>query len=113
MITIGRFVRLIWRVNFNYSKYVIALLLFIPSLTLASGFGGLDSDMLTTILEGVISLITSSYARLFMVLSIITVGYLWMWKGVIPAGRAMGAIIGIGMVFSASYICTYVGIPGS
>ncbi len=95
------------------TQLTIVLLFLCPTLALAANFGGIDSDMLTTVLQGLVTLITSTYARLFMVIGIVAVGYLWMWKGSIPSGRAISTIIGIGIVFSASFLCTALGIPGS
>ena len=86
--------------------------LFMPSISLASGFGGDNSDMLTTLFDGLIQLLSGNYARLIMVVAIIGVGYLWIWKGSIPAGRAISTIIGIGLVFSAGFICSSLGIGG-
>jgi type IV secretory pathway VirB2 component (pilin) len=95
-------------------KYAfILILLFSPTLVLADDIGGLNSDMLASILQSLITLLTSTYARLFMVIAIVAVGYLWMWKGSIPSGRAISTLIGIGIVFSASFLCTTLGIPGS
>lgn len=86
--------------------------LFMPGISLASGFGGDNSDMLSTIFVGLIQLLSGNYARLIMVIAVIGVGYFWIWKGSIPAGRAISAIIGIGLVFSAGFICTSLGING-
>lgn len=95
-----------------YQHFFIMAVLLLPTFALASGFGDDNSDELTVVLNGLITLLTSTYARLLMIIGIAGVGYLWMWKGTIPAGRAIGTIIGIGIVFSASFLCTALGIGG-
>lgn len=91
---------------------ILILINMLPSWSCAASFGDDNSDMLSTVLMGLEQLLTSSYARLIMVLSIIGVGYLWLWRGSIPAGRALSVIIGIGIVFSAGYLCSQLGIGG-
>ena len=69
-----------------------------------------DGFQLANILQALIQLLNSDIARIIFVLSIIGVGYGWLYMGRIPHGRAIGAIVGIGIVFSASYIAQQLGI---
>lgn len=78
---------------------IVGIILF-PALAYADN-GGFQ---LTTILQQFISLLNSDIARLLFVIAIIGVGYGWLYMGRIPKSRALGAIIGIGIVFSASYL---------
>lgn len=91
---------------FKKSRLFILLLSFSPSLALADT----DQDELTVILNGLITLLTSNIAKIIFVLSIIGVGYGWLFLGRIPKGRAIGAIAGIGMVFSAGWIAQQLGV---
>ena len=79
-----------------------------PSLAFADT-GGFQ---LVSILESLIDLLQSDIARIIFVLSILGIGYGWLYLGRIPKGRAIGAIIGIGIVFSASYIAQQLGVGG-
>lgn len=65
---------------------------------------------LVTILKALIHLLTSDIAKIIFVLSIIGVGYAWLFMGRIPKSAAVAAIIGIGLVFSAPYIANQLGI---
>lgn len=90
----------------NYLIFFIIILNIVPSCAWAinSGF------QLQTILQNLIDLLNSSIARIIFVLAIIGVGYGWLYLGRIPKSRALGAIIGIGLVFSASYIARQLGV---
>lgn len=65
---------------------------------------------LADILKQLITLLSSDVARIIFVLAIVGIGYGWLYLGKIPQGRAIGAIIGIGIVFSAPYIATQLGL---
>ena len=67
---------------------------------------------LTSILQALITLLSSDIARVIFVLAIIGVGYMWLYVGRLPKGTAISAIIGIGIVFSAPYIAQQLGIAG-
>lgn len=69
-----------------------------------------DSDMLSSVLSGLISMLTSTPAKLMFVLSIIGVGYGTLALGQIPKERAVTIVIGIGIIFSASYIAQKMGL---
>lgn len=87
-------------------KFLILTIGFVPTLALAAG----DDFQLVSILQGLIQLLNSDIARIIFVLSIIGVGYGWLYMGRIPQHRAIGAILGIGIVFSASYIAQQLGV---
>lgn len=90
-----------------FIRYLFILtLIFSPSLALAST----GQDTLTSVLSGLIGLLTSTPARLVFVISIIGVGYGTLALGKIPKERAMAIVIGIGIVFSASYIAQKMGL---
>ncbi len=72
----------------------------------------MDGFKLASILQGLITLLSSDVARLIFVVSIIGVGFAWLSKGMMPKGAAIGAIIGIGIVFSAPWIAQQLGIGG-
>jgi type IV secretory pathway VirB2 component (pilin) len=91
---------------FKKSRIFILLLSFTPMLALA----GDDSNMLSSILSSLTDLLTSDIAKIIFILSIIGVGYGWLYLGSIPKGRAIGAIVGIGIVFSAGWIARQLGV---
>jgi len=86
---------------------LLPFLSFFPSLTLAYNGRG---DMISTVLSGLIGILTSTPARLVFVVAIIGVGYGTLALGKIPKERAVAIIIGIGIVFSASYIAQQMGL---
>ncbi len=77
-----------------------------PSLALASDGG----DMMSTVLSGLIGILQSTPARLMFVLAIIGIGYLTLSVGKLPKEKAVIAVIGIGVVFSASYFAQKMGL---
>jgi len=92
-----------------FKSYLFFLiLLFLPSL--ASAYNG--EDALSNVLSGLIDLLVSTPARLMFVLAIIGVGYGTLALGRIPKERAVTMVVGIGIVFSASYISQKVGLGG-
>jgi len=94
-------------------KYVVkkrlpmVALIFSPSLAVADNGNG---DMLSTVLSGLISVLTSTPARLMFVVAIIGVGYGTLALGKIPKEKAVAIVIGIGIVFSASFIAQKMGL---
>ena len=78
-----------------------------PSLALAYNTGG---DVLSSVLSGLIDLLTSTPARLMFVIAIIGVGYATLALGKMPKDRAIAIVIGIGIVFSASFIAQKMGL---
>lgn len=82
-------------------------LVMLPKLACADAIG---NNQIASILNGLVSLLTSSIARIIFVLAIIGVGYGWLYLGQIPKGRAIGAIVGIGIVFSAGWIAQQLGV---
>lgn len=82
-------------------------LMFVPVCAMADG---LDGDALTTVLNGVINLLTSTPARLLAVIAIIGIGYSTIALGTIPKSRAISTIVGLGFVFGASFILQSLGL---
>ena len=83
------------------------VLLCLPSLALADSG---DGDMISSVLGGLIGILTSTPARLMFVVAIIGVGYGTLALGKIPKEKAMSIVIGIGIVFSASFIAQKMGL---
>lgn len=92
--------------NFIRKRLPVLVLLFAPSLALADNGG----DMLSSVLGGLINVLTSTPARLMFVVSIIGVGYGTLALGKIPKEKAVAIVIGIGIVFSASFISQKMGL---
>ena len=87
----------------------ILALIFSPSLAFADSG---SSDMLSSVLGGLIGILTSTPARLMFVVAIIGVGYGTLALGKIPKEKAVAIVIGIGIVFSASFIAQKMGLGG-
>lgn len=83
------------------------VLLILPSLACAAMDQG---DMLTTVLNGLVNLLTSTPARLMAVLAIIGIGYSTIALGTIPKSRAITTVVGLGLVFGASFILQNLGL---
>jgi len=90
-------------------RRIVIFSLLAPVTVMAHELG--DSK-LTQVLGSLINLLNSGVARSLFTLAIIGVGYGWLYMGQIPKGRAVGAVIGIGIVFSASWIAKALGIDG-
>jgi type IV secretory pathway VirB2 component (pilin) len=90
------------------SKLSLSGLIFFFLPSLASADNG--SDMLSSVLSGLISLLTSTPARLMFVIAIIGVGYGTLALGKIPKEKAVAIVVGVGIVFSASYIAQKMGL---
>ena len=90
-------------------KKRIAALGFLCSPTLALADNG-SGDMISSVLSGLIGVLTSTPARLMFVVAIIGVGYGTLALGKIPKERAVAIVIGIGIVFSASFIAQKMGL---
>lgn len=93
--------------NFSKKRLSIWTLLFSPTVALADNGSG---DMLSSVLSGLIDLLTSTPARLMFVVAIIGVGYATLALGKIPKEKAVAIVIGIGIVFSAAYIAQKMGL---
>ena len=87
---------------------LIPFLLLTLSPTIA--FADVSEFQVVSILQGLVSLLNADVARVIFILSIVGVGYGWLYLGRIPKGRAIGAMIGIGIVFSASWIAGQLGV---
>ena len=91
-----------------FKDFWIATLIFSPSLAFADS----SQDTLSNVLNGLINLLTSTPARLMFVISIMGVGYGTLALGKIPKEKAVAIVVGIGIVFSASYIAQKMGLGG-
>lgn len=93
-----------------------SILVFFPSLAFAGiNFGGIGSlfgggDAISAGLDGLINLLTSKWAKLFFILSVVGVGYATVGLGKIPKQRAIAIVIGMGMVFSPAFIAKQMGM---
>ncbi len=79
----------------------------VPQFCLA---GVSQGDALSTVLSGLISLLTSTPARLLAVIAIIGIGYSTIALGTIPKSRAITTVVGLGLVFGASFIMQDLGL---
>lgn len=91
---------------------IVSSLLCLPTMALASA-SDIGSDKISTVLGGLVNLLTSTPAKVLFVLSIIGIGYGWLHLGKIPKEQAIASIIGIGIVFSAGYIAQQCGLGAS
>jgi len=92
--------------NFIKKRLPVLALGCSPSLALADS----GSDMISSVLGGLIAILTSTPARLMFVVAIIGVGYGTLALGKIPKEKAVSIVIGIGIVFSASFIAQKMGL---
>ena len=93
--------------NFVKKRLPALALVFSPSWALADTGSG---DMISSVLSGLIGILTSTPARLMFVVAIIGVGYGTLALGKIPKEKAVAIVIGIGIVFSASFIAQKMGL---
>jgi type IV secretory pathway VirB2 component (pilin) len=89
-------------------KNRLLCLLFLLSPSIA--WANTGQNMLTSVLSGLIGVLTSTPARLMFVVAIIGVGYGTLALGKIPKEKAVAIVIGIGIVFSASFIAQKMGL---
>lgn len=86
----------------------VLILMCTPSAAFAYTAGG---DMFDSILKGLLDFLTSTPARIIAIIAIIGVGYATLSMGKMPKDKAICTVVGIGLVFGASYIAqTYFGI---
>lgn len=83
-------------------------LLFLPTFALAST----GTDKISSVLSGLIDLLTSTPARLIFTVAIIGIGYGTLALGKIPKEKAIATVLGIGIVFSAAFIAQKMGMSG-
>jgi type IV secretory pathway VirB2 component (pilin) len=88
------------------SRICLLMLFAFPSLALADE----GQDKLSSVLSGLIGILTSTPARLMFVVAIIGVGYGTLAIGRIPKEKSIAIVIGVGIVFSASYIAKKLGL---
>jgi type IV secretory pathway VirB2 component (pilin) len=72
--------------------------------------GDIDSDMISSVLNSLVDLVTSTPAKILFVLAIIGVGYGTLVLGRIERSRAIGIILGVGIIFSSGYIANQLGL---
>ncbi|MDF1654357.1 MAG: TrbC/VirB2 family protein [Coxiellaceae bacterium] len=89
-----------------------ALCVLFTVLSPSLAFADTGGDVISNVLSGLIDLLTSTPARLVFVVAIIGIGYGTLALGKIPKQRAIATVIGIGIVFSASYISQKMGLGG-
>lgn len=77
-----------------------------PTLVFAGSTGG---DAISQGLSGLIGFLQSTPARLLFVLAIIGIGYSTLHLGKLPKNQAVAYVIGIGLVFGASYVAQQIG----
>lgn len=65
---------------------------------------GTDQDQLSNVLRGVTDFITGKVGSALCTLAIIGVGFLWLKAGRIEKEQAIATAVGIGVIYSASYI---------
>ena len=94
------------------NAFILSLFVFVVSLpwTAFAYSSDIDSDKLTSILNSLVDLVTSTPAKILFVLSIIGVGYSTLALGKMNKGRAIGIVMGIGIVFSSGYIAQQLGL---
>lgn len=85
----------------------LILLGLIPMQAFASD---LDGFAITGILTRLIALLNHEVTRLCFVLALIAIGYGWLYLGRIPKEKAIGAIVGVGLIASSSYIAKWLGV---
>ena len=91
-----------------FKNFCGVVFLLSPSLAFADS----GQDTLSNVLNGLISLLTSTPARLIFVISIIGVGYGTLALGKIPKEKAVAIVVGVGIVFSASKKKKKMGLGG-
>lgn len=101
---VGRLFKSIVRHSIRAS--IVKIFCLLPKVASASE---IDSDHISTVLQGLIHLLTSTPAKLLFVVSIIGVGYATLYLGQLPKERALAVVVGIGIIFSASYIAQQLG----
>ncbi len=69
----------------------------------------INSDQLSSVLNALVDLVTSTPAKILLVLAIIGVGYSTLALGKMNKSHALGVVIGIGIIFSAGYIAQQLG----
>ena len=69
----------------------------------------INSDQLSSVLNALVDLVTSTTAKILLVLAIIGVGYSTLALGKMNKSHALGVVIGIGIIFSAGYIAQQLG----
>lgn len=84
---------------------ICVVLLLIPSAVFAID----NTDVISTLLENVVSLLQSKIARLSAVIALIYVGYSTLYLGRMEKERAFAVILGLGIIFSAGFIMEKLG----
>ena len=82
---------------------------FFPTSVLAFS-NDIDSDKITSILNALVDLATSTPAKILFILAIIGVGYSTLALGRLNKSRALAIVIGVGIVFSSGYLAQQMGL---
>ena len=91
-------------------NYVWRWYLLLGTITMpATVFSDTNTDKVQSILQGLADLLSGTWARLIFIIAIIGVGY-GLISGKMEKGRALMIVLGIAIVFSASYIATTIGV---
>ena len=94
-----------WLIRWK-NRLLMAMIMSSPSLAFADSGG----NKLGSILGGLVSFLTSGIAKTIFVIAIVGIGYGTLALGKIPKEKAVGTVIGIGIVFSAAYIAQQLGV---
>ncbi len=100
---------------FKFKKYYTHYLTKITvSLSFPlTAFASSGDDKLKSALAGITDYITGTLGTSLCTLAIIGTGFLWLKTGHLEKEQAVGTMLGIGLIYSASYIVgTVMGIGG-
>lgn len=84
-----------------------------PLMAEAYSFGDDSGFSLIIALNNLIELISSKIGGAVCVLSIVCVGYEWLYAGRLEKRPAVVAIVSISIIFSSSWIANYLGFISS
>ena len=86
----------------QYKVFLLSVLL--PIVSRADGFGGDGGFDLVNVLQNLCAMLQGPLAKTLFVLGIIGVGYATFINPMMGKKKGIAVIVGIGIVFSASYI---------
>lgn len=93
--------------NPSLFKKMIPLVLL--SLNPLAAFASLGNNAIANGLDNLIDLITGEVGTSLCTLAIIGVGFLWLKLGKLEKEQALAVIIGIGVIYSASWLAAEFG----
>lgn len=88
-------------------RYLVLFLLTISNTAFA--YGG-QSTKIDSVLQALLSYLTSTPARIIAVLAIVGVGYSTLHLGRMPKNRAIAVVIGIGIIFGGAALLQMLGL---